>query len=99
MRYAKKESIMSDTRRHVHELIELLPPAQLEAVAGLLESMVASGKEPTSADEERAVAEAKQWLQDHGGKGISHEEVLADLGLTPDDFRRMGEQRAQRRRG
>jgi hypothetical protein len=32
---------MSDTRRHVHQLVDRLPPAQLEAVAGLLESMIA----------------------------------------------------------
>jgi hypothetical protein len=90
---------MSDTRQHVHELIDQLPPAQLEAVAGLLESMLDAGREPISAEEERAVTEAKQWLRDHGGKGVPHEEVLADFGLTLDDFRRMGEQRAQRRRG
>ena len=89
---------MSDTREHVHELIDRLPPAQLEAVAGLLESML-DPREPIGAEEERAVAEAKQWLGEHGGKGIPHEEVLADLGLTPDDLRRMGEQSAQRRRG
>lgn len=88
-----------DTRQHVHELIDLLPPAQLEAVAGLLESMVGSAPEPISPEEERAVAEAKQWLSEHGGKGIPHKEVLADFGLTEEDFRRMGEQLDQRRRG
>ena len=55
--------------------------------------------EPVSEEEERAVNEAKQWLQENSGKGIPHEEVLADLGLSMDDFRRMGEERAQRRRG
>ncbi len=89
---------MSDTRQHVHELIDRLPPAQLTAVAGLLEAMLHPENEEIS-EEERAVAEAKQWLRDHGGKGIPHEEVLADFGLTPEDFRRMGEERAQRRRG
>ena len=90
---------MSDTRQHVHELIDRLPPGQLAAVAGLLEAMLHSGNEEISEEEERAVAEAKQWLLDHGGKGIPHEQVLADFGLTPDDFRRMGEKRAERRRG
>jgi hypothetical protein len=83
---------MSDERQHVHELIDRLPPAQLSAVAGLLETMLGE-------DEERAVEEAKQWLRENGGKGIPHEEVLADFGLTMDDFRRMGEERAQRRTG
>ena len=88
---------MSDTRQHVHELIDQLPTAKLNAVAGLLEVMI--DREETSEEEERAVNEAKQWLQENSGKGIPHEEVLADFGLSPDDFRRMGEERAQGRRG
>ena len=88
---------MIDTRQHVHELIDQLPPAKLNAVAGLLEVML--DREEISADEERAVSEAKQWLRENGGQGIPHEEVLADFGLSLDDFRRMGEERAQRRRG
>ncbi len=88
---------MSDTRRHVHELIDQLPPAKLDAVAGLLEAML--DPEETGAEEERATAEAKQWLRENGGKGIPHEEVLADFGLSLDEFRHMGEERAQRRRG
>jgi hypothetical protein len=88
---------MSDTRQHVHELIDQLPPAKLNAVAGLLEVMI--DREETSEEEERAVNEAKQWLQENGGKGIPHDEVLADFGLSPDDFRRMGEGHAERRRG
>jgi hypothetical protein len=88
---------MSDTPQHVHDLIDRLPPAQLTALAGLLETML--GREEITGDEERAVDEAKQWLRENGGKGIPHEEILADFGLTMDDFRRMGEERAERRRG
>jgi hypothetical protein len=88
---------MSDKRQHVHELIDRLPPAQLTAVAGLLETML--DRELIGEEEERAVDEAKQWLRENGGKGIPHEEVLADFGLTMDDFRRMGEERARRRPG
>lgn len=88
---------MSDKRQHVHELIDRLPPAQLTAVAGLLETML--DREQIGEEEERAVEEAKQWLRENGGKGIPHEEVLADFGLTLDDFRRMGEERARRRPG
>ena len=88
---------MSDKRQHVHELIDRLPPAQLTAVAGLLETML--DREQIGEEEERAVEEAKQWLRENGGKGIPHEEVLADFGLTMDDFRRMGEERARRRPG
>jgi len=89
---------MSETRQHVHELIDRLPPTQLAALAGLLETMLHRGNEEIGEEEQRAVTEAKQWLCDHGGKGIPHEEVLADFGLTPDEFRRMGEKRAERRR-
>jgi len=87
---------MSDTRQHVHELIDQLPPAKLNAVAGLLEMI---DREEIGEEEERAVNEAKQWLQENDGKAIPHEDVLADFGLSTDDFRRMGEERAQRRRG
>ena len=89
---------MSDTRQHAHTLIDRLPETQLSALVGLLETMLHPGNEEIGEEEERAVAEAKQWLRDHGGRGIPHEEVLADFGLTPDDFRRMGEKRAERRR-
>jgi hypothetical protein len=44
--------------------------------------------EEISAEEERAVAEAREWLKHN--KPIPHEEVLAALGLTLDDFERMG---------
>ena len=80
----------SDTRQHIHELIDRLPPTQLVAVAGLLEAMIDPGQGEVGEEEERAVAEAKQWLRDNGGKGIPHEEVLADFGVSMDDFRRMG---------
>ena len=87
---------MSDTRQHVYELIDQLPPAKLNAVAGLLEMI---DREEIGEEEERAVNEAEQWLQENDGKAIPHEDVLADFGLSTDDFRRMGEERAQRRRG
>jgi hypothetical protein len=88
---------MSDTRQHIHELIDLLPPRQLTAVAGLLEAIL--GREEIGENEEHAVDEAKQWLRENGGKGIPNEEILAELGLTLEDFRCMGEERAQRRHG
>lgn len=47
--------------------------------------------------EELAVEEAKQWLRDNPDSGIRHAEVLAELGLTEDEFWRMGEEKARRR--
>jgi len=44
--------------------------------------------EEISAEEERAVAEAREWLKHN--RPVPHEEVLAEFGLTPGDFERMG---------
>lgn len=88
---------MSDTRQRLHELIDQLAPEQFDAVAGVLKA--ALKREEISAEEERAVDEAKQWLRDNGGKGIPHEEVLAEFGLTLDDSGKIGEQPAHRRTG
>jgi hypothetical protein len=74
-------------------LIDRLPPTQLAASAGLLEAMLELGEE-----EERAVGEATRWVQINGGKGIPHESVPTDFGLTMDEFERLGERRAERRR-
>jgi hypothetical protein len=45
--------------------------------------------EPISEEENRAVAASKAWLKDHDP--IPNEEVLAEFGLTADDFDRMGQ--------
>jgi len=85
---------MSHDRPHekqqAHELIERLPPHQLTAVVGLLEAMLDPvsraiaqapvDDEPLTEQEEKALAEAREWLQHH--KPIPHEQVLADLGIT-----------------
>jgi hypothetical protein len=89
---------MSDTRRHAHELIDRMPEAQVSALVGLLETMVDPidaalrdapiENEEISEHEERAVAEARVWLKHN--KPIPNEDVLADFGLTLEDFARMG---------
>lgn len=89
---------MSDTRQHAHELIDLMPEVQLSALVGLLETIVDPvtaalrnapiEDEEISEEEERAVAESIEWLQHN--KPIPNEEVLAEFGLTLDDFERMG---------
>ncbi|MEO8049391.1 MAG: hypothetical protein ABI833_03155 [Acidobacteriota bacterium] len=76
---------MSDTRRHVHELIDQLPPTQLTAVAGLLEAMLDPDDELTEEDR-RAVAASREYFQ-KGGAGIPFEQVVADLGFTMDQVR------------
>ena len=85
-------------KQQAHELIDRLSPTQLSAVVGLLEAMldpvsiaVANAPlddEPESEQEHQAVVESKAWFERHGGHGIPHEEVLAELGLTPNDFKK-----------
>jgi hypothetical protein len=81
---------MSDTRQHAHELIDRMPETQLSALVGLLETIVTPPfeDEEISDEEERAVAEAREWLKHNNP--IPHEEVLAEFGLTIEDFERMG---------
>jgi len=90
---------LGNEKQHAHELIEQLPPYQLSAVVGLLEAMLDPvarklaaapiDDEPETEEARREVEEAKEWLRQRGGKGIPHEEVLKDFGLTTEDFHRM----------
>src|ERR1035441_6388074 len=75
-------------RQQAHAYLHRLPPEQLSAVRGLLETMLdpvsrATANAPIedeeiSAEEERAVAQAREWLKHN--KPIPHEEALAALG-------------------
>jgi len=83
-------------KRRAHELIEKLAPKQASAVVGLLEMMldpvsraIANApidNEPLDPGEENALNEAKEWLKHN--KPIPHEQVLADLGITPEELDR-----------
>ena len=89
---------LSQQRQQAHAYLDRLPPEQLSAVRGLLETMLDPlsralanapiEDEEIGAEEERAVAEAREWLKHN--EPIPHEEVLADFGLNLDDFERMG---------
>ena len=80
---------MSDTRQHAHELIDRMPETQLSALVGLLETIVTPPleDEEISDEEEQAVAEAREWLKHNAP--IPNEELLAEFGLTLEDFDRM----------
>jgi hypothetical protein len=90
---------LAQERQQAHALLDRLPPEQLAAVRGLLETMLDPidrklalaplDDELESEEERQAVAEAIQSLKRNGG--IRMEEVLADFGLTMEDFRRMAE--------
>jgi hypothetical protein len=78
-------------RRQAHAYLDRLPPEQLSAVRGLLETMLANAPvedEEIGAVAERSVARAREWLKHN--KPIPHEEVLAEFGLTMDDSERIG---------
>jgi hypothetical protein len=89
----------TDTRVHVHALIDQLAPVQLTALEILLQSMLdpLSRKlafapvddEPLTEDDRQSVADADEWGRNN--KPIPIEDVLADLGLTMADWEKMGQ--------
>jgi hypothetical protein len=90
---------MADTKEHAHELIDRLAPRQVTAVVGLLDAMldpvsraIANAPvddEPLTAEEKKAIAEAREWLKHN--PGIPHEQVLAELGITQEEIERFKE--------
>ena len=88
----------AEQKQHAHELVDRLDTGQLDAVVRLLEVMtdpvarslahVPMEDEPISEEEVRAVEASKEWLKTH--QGIPNEEVLAEFGLTTEDFERIG---------
>jgi len=84
----------TDKRQEVHALVDHLRPAQLNAVRELLESMVdpvaraialaPQEDEPLTPEDCAAIDRALEWFKHNDG--IPHEEVLAEFGLTMDDF-------------
>jgi len=87
---------MTDPREQAHHLIDRLPETQLSALVGLLETIVdpvaaaprdaSIDDELLTAEEDQALSRADAWLEQRGGRGIPHEEVLAEFGLTMKDF-------------
>ena len=92
-------TVAIDLKQQARVLIDLMAPSQISAVVGLMKVMVDPvalslanapyDDEPVSEEEELAVAASKEWLKTN--KPIPHEEVLAEFGLTADDFERMGQ--------
>ena len=88
----------AEQKQHAHELVDRLDGGQLDAVVRLLEVMtdpVAHSlanapidDEPVTAEEAREIAVARASFD--RGEGIPNEEVLAEYGLTLEDFERLG---------
>jgi hypothetical protein len=89
----------SDERRHAHVFLDRLPDDQLSAVCGLLETMLSPldrrlalasiDDEPITPDEAAASQAGITSLEQNGGVPLA--EVLADFGLSIDDFHKMAE--------
>jgi hypothetical protein len=87
-----------NTKQEAYELIDRMAPGQVSAVVGLLKIMLDPlartlanapfDDEPVSAEEAHEIAAARASLA--RGEGVSHDEVLAEFGLTSEDFDRMG---------
>lgn len=88
----------TNEKQLAHEMIERLAPSQISALVRLLEAMsdplagslanAPMDDEPTTQGEVREIAAARASLD--RGEGIPHQEVLAEFGLSPEDFKRMG---------
>ena len=88
----------TDTRHHVHALVDQLPPKQLAALKTLLQSVVDPisrilalaplDDEPFTEEDRQAVAEADEWRKHNAP--IPLENVLTDFGLTLADWETMG---------
>ena len=48
-------------------------------------------EEPLTAEEIKALDESREWLKHH--EGIPHEQVLAELGITPEEIDRYNKAR------
>jgi hypothetical protein len=83
---------MADTKEHAHELIDRLPATQLSAVVGLLEAMLDPfslsnapvEEEQITPETAAAIDRARESLKHN--KGIPHEQVLAELGITQEEI-------------
>ena len=93
------EPNLDQQREYAHAFLDRLPADQLSAVCGLLESMLSPldrklalappDDEPLMPEEAAAIQAGIDSLEE--GRGVPMEHVLADFGLTMDDFREMAE--------
>jgi len=74
-------------RKEAHDLIDQMTPEQIPATISFLKSMLAAvvDDEPVTEEDVQRYREAKAALN-RPEKWVPMEEVLADFGLTMDDF-------------
>ena len=88
----------TNPKQEALELIERLSTGQVLAAVGLFKAMLDPvsvalanaplDDEPVSEDEARDIAQARAAAA--RGEVVSNDDVLAEFGLSPEDFERMG---------
>jgi hypothetical protein len=81
-------------KHQLHRMVDLLAPEQAHALRALVEVMLdpvaraianaSVDEEPLTRDDEVALEQAREWLKHN--KGIPHEQVLAELGITSEEI-------------
>ena len=88
---------LTEDKQHVHQLIERLEPGQLPMAARFIEFLLLDPTQRSAAiaplddelvtvEEAAAIQRSEAWFEQNHGNGIPMEEVLADFGLTMEDF-------------
>lgn len=72
---------LANKQQHSQHLLALFDPDKLDAMVPDKDG------DTLSPAEQKAIAEAGEWLKQN--EPIPHEQVLADLGLSMDDWERM----------
>lgn len=94
-----KNENVTEHRQQMHACVDRLPGDQLLAVCGLLEAMLSPldrrlalaplDDEAMTAEDAAAIHAGTASLD--AGRGVQIEDVLADFGLTMDDFLKMAD--------
>jgi RIO-like serine/threonine protein kinase len=84
----------TNPKREAHELIDKMSVGQVVAAVGLFKAMLDPVEfalahalvddEPLTAEDIRVLDESREWLKHH--KGVPHEQVLAELGITQEEI-------------
>jgi hypothetical protein len=90
----------TNTRQHVHSLVDQLPPGPLAVIEDLLSVMIDPlgyalrnapiDDEPSTEEEEHAVAGSKEWFKHN--PGTPFEDVVTELGFSMEENRIEGDQ-------